>query len=266
MPKTKAKGATPRTATAIPEPEPAPSPAPQASPNGSRPAALVTGASRGIGRATCLRLARDGYDIIALARNEAELEALGIEIAQIGRKCRLIALDLAHPPAIAATLYGVHVDVLVNNAGMAVSKPFTELAPDEWHRMIDVNVNALYHVTRAVLPGMIERGHGHVCTIGSIAGRSAFIGGSCYSGTKAFVTAWSESLMLEVRDRGVKVSVVMPGGVATEFGGTQPTLADAWKLAAADVADAVSYVVGTPDSVLVHRLEVRTLNAPPARR
>jgi short-subunit dehydrogenase len=259
MPKTKAK---PKQAAST---TPAPEPAPNASPNGSRPVALVTGASRGIGRATCLRLARDGYDIIALARNEAELEALGIEVAQIGRKCRLIALDLQHPPAIAAALYGLNVDVLVNNAGIGVTKPFTELAPDEWHRMIDVNVNALYHVTRAVLPGMIERGHGHVCTIGSIAGRSAFVGGSCYAASKAFVTSWAESLMLEVRDRGVKVSVVMPGGVATGFGGKTATAADAWKLAAEDVADAVSYVLGTPATMLVHRLEVRTLNSPPAR-
>ena len=120
-------------------------------------------------------------------------------------------------------------------------------------------------LTRAVLPGMIARGSGHVCTIGSISGRSAYVGGSCYAGTKAFVTAWAESLMLEVRERGGKVSVVMPGGVATEFGGKTPTAADAWKLSAADVADAVAYVVGTPPTVLVHRMEVRTLNAPPRK-
>lgn len=231
----------------------------------TRPTALVTGASRGIGRAICFRLARDGYDIIALARTEAELESLCIEVSQLGAKCRAIVVDLTHTPAIAAVLYGVDVDVLVNNAGLGVTKPFTELAPDEWHQMIDVNVNALYHVTRALLPAMLARGSGHVCTIGSIAGRSAFVGGSCYSATKAFVTSWAESLMLEVRDRGVKVSVVMPGGVATEFGGKTPSGADSWKLSPEDVADAVSHVVRTPQSVLLHRVEVRTLNSPPVR-
>ena len=120
----------------------------------------MTGASRGIGRAICFRLARDGYDIIALARNEAELESLGIEVSQLGGKCRVIALDLTHNAAIAAALYGVEVDVLVNNAGLGVTKPFTELSPDEWHKMIDLNVNALFHVTRAVLPGMLLRGSG----------------------------------------------------------------------------------------------------------
>jgi 3-hydroxy acid dehydrogenase / malonic semialdehyde reductase len=231
----------------------------------ARLTALVTGASRGIGRAVCARLARDGYDIIAIARNEAELESLSIEVSQLGGKCRVIALDLTHNAAIAAALYGVEADVLVNNAGLGVTKPFTELSPDEWHKMTDLNINALFHVTRAVLPGMLLRGSGHVCTIGSIAGRSAFAGGSCYAATKAFVNSWAESLLLEVRDRGVKVSVVTPGGVATAFGGKTPSAADDWKLSAADVADAVSYVIGTPASVLVHRVEVRTLNAPPAR-
>jgi 3-oxoacyl-[acyl-carrier protein] reductase len=120
-------------------------------------------------------------------------------------------------------------------------------------------------VTRAVLPKMLERRSGHVCTIGSISGRSAYVGGSCYSATKAFVTAWVENLMLEVRDHGVKVSVVMPGGVATEFGGKTPTAADSWKLRAEDVAETVAHVIDTPPGVLVHRIEVRTLHSPPKK-
>jgi 3-oxoacyl-[acyl-carrier protein] reductase len=144
-------------------------------------------------------------------------------------------------------------------------KPFAELAPEDWHRMVDVNVNALFHVTRAVLPGMIARRRGHICTIGSIASRSAFVGGSCYAGTKAFVTAWAESLMLEVREHGVKVSVVMPGAVATEFNGSKPTEQDAWKLMPEDVAETVASVVNTPPHVLRHRVEVRTNNPPPSK-
>ena len=225
--------------------------------------ALVTGASRGIGRATCVRLARDGFDIIAVARTASELESLRLQVESFGRSCWGIALDLRDGAAIEAALDGVTADVLVNNAGVGIIKPLTELTSDEWRTMLDVNVNALYHVTRAVLPGMIERGVGHVCTVGSIAGRSAFAGGSCYAATKAFVTAWAESLMLEVRDQGVKVSVVMPGGVATDFGGTPARPEDAWKLSAGDVAEAIAHVIATPASVLVHRVEVRTLNSPP---
>lgn len=226
--------------------------------------ALVTGASRGIGRAIALRLARDGSEVIAVARGQGELDALRDEIVAAGGRCRPIAVDLSDAAATTQALAGLDVDVLVNNAGIGIIKPFVELAVDEWRAMLDLNVNALYHVTRAVLPGMMQRGRGHVCTIGSIGGRSAWVGGSCYGATKAFVTSWSESLMLEVRERGVKVSVVMPGGVATEFGGKVPNEADSWKLTPGDVADAVSHVLAAPGSVLVHRLEIRS-NAAPRR-
>jgi NADP-dependent 3-hydroxy acid dehydrogenase YdfG len=220
---------------------------------------LITGASRGIGRAIALRFAREGWSVIAVARKEAELGALATEI---GARCRTIALDVADAAAVASKLRGIDVDVLVNNAGVGVLKPFVELTAEEWHRMLDVNVNALFHVTRAVLPGMFARKSGHVCTIGSIGGRSVFAGGTCYGATKAFVTSWAENLMIEVRDRGVKVSVVMPGAVATEFSGNAPGGKDAWKLMPDDVAEAVAQVVLTPPHVLVHRLEVRTLTVP----
>ncbi|MEP6619177.1 MAG: SDR family NAD(P)-dependent oxidoreductase [bacterium] len=231
----------------------------------ARRLALVTGASRGIGRATCVRLASDGYAIAAVARDAVALAALKAEVESSGGSCQAIVLDLADAAAIPPALGGLDVTVLVNNAGVATTKPMADMSPIEWNHMLDVNVNALFHVTRAVLPAMLARGSGHICTIGSIAGRSAFVGGTAYCGTKAFVTAWAESLMLEVRERGVKVSVVMPGGVATDFGGKPATSADDWKLHAIDVADAVSHIVNTPPSVLVHRLEVRTLSSPPAR-
>lgn len=230
-----------------------------------RPVALVTGASKGIGRAVCLRLAREGYEIVAVARDSVQLDSLCIDIEAVGGLCGTVRLDLTDGAAIRKTLDGIEVDVLVNNAGLGIMKPFVELAPEDWEQMMALNVNALYHVTRAVLPAMLARGEGHVCTIGSISGRSAYVGGTCYAATKAFVTAWAESLLLEVRDRGVKVSVVAPGGVATGFGGKLSTSADNWKLQPEDVADAVAYVLGTPPAVLLHRVEVRTLNSPPKR-
>ncbi|MEO7454639.1 MAG: SDR family NAD(P)-dependent oxidoreductase, partial [Gemmatimonadaceae bacterium] len=109
--------------------------------------ALVTGASKGIGRATCLRLAREGYDIVAVARNAAALDALCAEIAANGGRARAIALDVTDAPAVAAALAGLDVEVVVNNAGLGVIKPFLELSGDEWQRMMDVNINALFHVT-----------------------------------------------------------------------------------------------------------------------
>jgi len=227
--------------------------------------ALVTGASRGIGRAIAERLARDGYEVVVAARDRAALDEVVAAIGATGGRARALVLDVSDPQAVAAALTGVELDVLVNNAGIGVLKPFVELTADDWQRTIDVNVNALYHVTHAVVQGMIARRSGHICTIGSISGRGAFVGGSCYGATKAFVTAWSESLMLELRDHGVKVSVVMPGSVTTHFNDHVPSDTDAWKLRPEDVADTVAHVLATPPNVLVHRAEVRTLTVPKGR-
>ena len=222
------------------------------------PTALVTGASRGIGRAIARRLAAT-HDIVAVARSQPELDALAAEIAGEGGRCRPIVLDVTDGEAVARALAGIEADVLVNNAGVGVLKPFLELSLEEWQRMVDVNFNALYHVTRAVLPGMVSRERGHVVIVGSIAGRSAFVGGSCYAATKHAVMGFAESLMLEVRDAGVKVSVVSPGSVATDFSPPKPREL-AWQLLPEDVAEAVAHAVDTPPGVLVHRIEVRALS------
>jgi 3-hydroxy acid dehydrogenase / malonic semialdehyde reductase len=216
--------------------------------------ALVTGASRGIGRAIALRLAAS-YDIVAVARSKPELASLAKEIEAAGGRCRTIALDVADEQAVAAALGDVQCDVLVNNAGVATMKPFLQLSSAEWHRMVDVNFNALFYVTRAVLPGMVDRKHGFVVTIGSLAGRNTFVGGSCYAATKHAVNGFTESLMLEVRESNVRVAVVMPGSVATEL--TVASGDQSWKLTGAQIADAVWYLVSQPASVLVSRLEVR---------
>lgn len=225
-----------------------------------KPIAVVTGASKGIGRAIALRLA-SRYEIVAVARSDDELETLAEEIESAGGSCRPRAVDVTDPEAVRAALSDIDAHVLVNNAGVGIIKPFIELTRDEWTSMVDVNFNALYDVTRAVLPAMIRRKFGHVVVIGSISGRSAFIGGTCYAATKAAVQGFTENLMLELREHGIKVSVVNPGGVATDFSGKSGD-DQHWKLAPEDVANAVAVVLDTPQDVLIHRLEVRTLTVP----
>jgi 3-oxoacyl-[acyl-carrier protein] reductase len=222
-----------------------------------RPVALVTGASRGIGRAIALRLAPT-HDLVLVARDTAKLERVARDGEALGASVRTIGVDIRNGLATAAALTGLHVDVLVNNAGVAVMKPFLDMTAEEWNQQVDVNVNALYHVTRAVLPGMVSRGAGRVCIIGSTAGRNTFVGGTCYVGTKHFVMGFAESLMLEVRDAGVQVMVITPGSVATELfpEGTNTT----WMLDPQDVAETVAFAVTTPPHMLVHRLEVRPLS------
>ena len=220
-----------------------------------KPTAVVTGASRGIGRAVAARLSKQ-YDIVALARSASPLDELAREIGGKGGSCRPIAVDLRDRDAIAKALQGVDAEVLVNNAGLGPVKPFLELSSEEWHTMVDVNFNALFHVTRALLPEMTRRRRGHIVVIGSIAARSAFVGGTCYAGTKHAAQAFVECLNLEVRDRGVKVSIVNPGSVATEF---SPRNDPSWMLSPEEVAESVAHVIDTPPDVLVHSLEVRAL-------
>lgn len=222
------------------------------------PLAVITGASRGIGRAIALRLASD-YEIVALARSDDALESLAQEIEAGGGHCRPRVVDITDPAAVRAALAGIDAQVLVNNAGVGTNKPFVDLTRDEWMRMVDVNFNALFDVTQALVGPMIERRSGHIVFIGSISGRSAYPGGTCYAATKHAVMGLSESLMLELREFGVKVSIVNPGSVATNFSARSDA---SWMLAADDVANAVADVLNTPPNVLIHRVEVRTLAVP----
>jgi 3-hydroxy acid dehydrogenase / malonic semialdehyde reductase len=221
-----------------------------------KPVALVTGASRGIGRSTALRLAAD-HDIIALARSTGDLETLAAEVKVLGSACRTITVDLADHDATDRALAGTQCDVLIANAGVGPMKPFLELTRDEWHRIVDVNFNSMFHVIRAVLPGMIARRRGHIVIVGSIAGRSAFVGGTAYAASKHAVAGFAESLMLEVREHGVKVTTINPGSVATAFS-RKPD--ESWMLSPDEVADSIAHVIATPHDVLVHSVEIRALS------
>lgn len=225
------------------------------------PVALITGATRGIGRAIAMRLA-PAYEIVGVGRNADDLQSLAREVTAAGGRCRPIPLDLRNASAIAAALGTLDADVVVNNAGVMHKKPLDQLTADEWHEMVDVNYNALFHVTRATLPAMLRRRSGHFVNIASIAGRSAFIGGAGYASTKHAVMGFSESLMLEVRDRGVRVSVVCPGSVATDL--FPPGTDLSWMLKPEDVAEAVAGVLAMPPHALVYQVEVRA--ARPGRR
>ena len=232
-----------------------------------RGTAIVTGASRGIGRAIARRLAGQ-FEVVALARTDDELRSLAAEIEHEGGRCRPRKVDVTDPVAVERALGGEEAAVVVNNAGVGNLKPMLELSLDEWHNMVAVNLNAVFYVCRAALPGMMRRGGGHIVNIGSLASRTTFVGGSCYAATKHALLAFSESLWLEVRARKVLVTVVMPGSVATELRTGAQILAGAgdtsWMLTPDDVAATVADVVTRPTNVLLSRIEIRP-NAPPPK-
>jgi hypothetical protein len=181
--------------------------------------ALVTGASGGIGRELSLILAREGYDIIAVARRAEELEALASEIRErYGRDVTVIPCDLTAPGVISSL--PEDADVLINNAGFGDYGPFVECDADKQVRMIELNVRALTELTRRILPGMVARGKGKIMNVASVA---AFEPGplmSVYYATKAYVLSFSEALQEELRGTGVTVTALCPGPTNTGFAKT----------------------------------------------
>lgn len=190
----------------------------------SRPVALITGASAGIGYEFALRLAERAYDLVLVARRRDRLEELAARVcgAHAGVRAEVVAADLADaaaPGAIAAAVAdrGLAVDLLVNNAGFGTHGRFEELAPEHEHDEIEVNVQALVALTHAFLPGMLERRRGGVINVASTAAFMPVPYMAVYGATKAFVRSFSEALHEEVRARGVRVVALCPGPTATEF-------------------------------------------------
>ncbi len=169
--------------------------------------AVVTGATSGIGKATVQALRSKGLTVYAVGRNE---EALSELAATCG--AQTIRADVRDTSAIVEALKGVEVDVLVNNAGILSTRAvFQEIDPAEIDAMIDVNLKAPMHLTRALLPGMVERRRGHLIFIGSIGGQSAFPNSSAYGASKAGLSLFCDNLRLDLLGSSVRVSEIVPG-------------------------------------------------------
>jgi NADP-dependent 3-hydroxy acid dehydrogenase YdfG len=222
----------------------------------TRRRALVTGASSGIGAATAVALARAGAEVVLVARRKDRLEAVARECP----RSRVIALDVCDAPAVDRELASIDVDILVDNAGMAIGvDKLPQGDPAEWSRVIDTNVKGVLHVIHAVLPGMVKRGSGDVVMMGSVAGRQVYPGGSIYCATKHAVRAIYETMRLDMAGSGIRFTTVDPGMVGdTEFSAIR-FRGDAEKVRAVyqgvdylrpeDVADAIVWAVTRPARV-----------------
>ena len=185
--------------------------------------ALVTGATSGIGAAFARRLARDGYDLVIVARDSDRLEKTAERLgADHGVRVEAIRADLSTDPgreAVAARLTDPTrpVDLLVNNAGLSLNTPFLRSTPEQETRLLSLNVHAVMRLTLAVLPGMVERRRGEVVNVSSVAGFGAAMPGSTYPASKAWVTNFTESVGLSVSRFGVRVMALCPGYVRTGY-------------------------------------------------
>jgi 3-oxoacyl-[acyl-carrier protein] reductase len=184
--------------------------------------ALITGAGRGIGRATAIALAKEGVNLGLVGLSMSNLEKVSAELAHHDVNVSVATADVANLDAVEQAIEHIKadlgaIDILVNNAGIAKFGGFLELTPEEWGKIIQVNVMGVYNVTRAVLPDMIERKSGDIVNISSTAGQKGAPVTSAYSASKFAVLGLTESLMLEVRKHNIRVTALTPSTVATDL-------------------------------------------------
>jgi len=184
--------------------------------------ALITGAGKGIGKAIALALAKEGVNVILVARTQEEIDNVAAKARSLRVKALAITADVADINSVNSAVekalaeFGT-IDILINNAGIAAFGKFLELEPKDWERIIQVNLMGTYYVTRAVLPNMIERQTGGIINISSTAGLSGNALTSAYSASKFAVLGLTESLMQEVRKYNIRVTALTPSTVATDM-------------------------------------------------
>jgi 3-hydroxy acid dehydrogenase/malonic semialdehyde reductase len=233
---------------------------------------LITGATAGFGEATARLFARHGHRVVITGRRRDRLDGLA---GELGRLAHAVALDVRNEAAVKAAVDGLppdfaDLDVLVNNAGLALGlEPAQDANMTDWDTMVDTNIKGLMYCTRAVLPGMVARGRGHIVNLGSVAGSYPYPGGNVYGATKAFVHQFSLNLRADLLGKNVRVTSIEPGLAETEFSlirfkgdagkaktpyrGVQPMTAD-------DIAAAIYFAVTLPPHVNVNVIEMMATN------
>ncbi|MEM7164362.1 MAG: SDR family NAD(P)-dependent oxidoreductase [Planctomycetota bacterium] len=227
---------------------------------------IVTGASRGIGQGIARVLAAAGHRVGLVARSESLLRELQDELRSAGHDhVAYAAVDLCDAKEterecvrLSQELGGI--DALVNNAGRVIRRSIVEISLEEWQAVMRTNIDGVFHATRALLPQLRAQRSGHIINVSSISGRVPLPGGSAYAASKYAVTGLSESMFHELRDDGIKVSVVFPGSVATE---SRPTSDDSWKVTPQQVGETCLHLLQTAPENCVHSVEIRPLKRPP---
>ncbi len=231
-----------------------------------KPLVIITGASSGIGAATAQAFSNAGYPLLLLARRLEKMEALSLPDAM----CR--AVDVLDREAISAAVleaeaeYG-SAEILINNAGVMMNGDPAKQSPEEWDRMIDVNLKGVMNGIHVVLPGMVERESGTIVNLGSIAGRKTFGAHSVYCGTKFGVHAITETIREEVSQKNVRVITMAPGMVGTELveASTDEAAKQGWldyaesiggPLVPEDIADAILYACQAPQRVCIREIVI----------
>ena len=225
---------------------------------------LVTGATRGIGRAIAKMMLQHGAQVAICGRQQNHVDKAVDELhAETGGKVAGKAADVRNHDEVAELFQFVDthfggLDVLVNNAGVGVFRSVSDLTVQDWRLTLETNLSGVFYCCREAFPRFQSRGGGYIVNISSLAGKNAFAGGSAYNASKFGLNGFSEAMMLDKRNDNVRVSYIMPGSVATEFGHSTDSGAD-WKIHPEDVAEIVRTLILMPERTLISRVEVRPL-------
>ncbi len=220
--------------------------------------AVVTGGNRGIGRGIVEALVAEGATVALTART---VEAAAQAAREVGGKTIGLACDVRHHDQVAWLFQQVAhdaggIDILVNNAGIGIFAPVVEMRSEDWRAVIETNLNGVFYCCHEAIPQMKKRGGGYIFNISSLAGKNPIPSGAAYNASKFGLNGFSEALMMEVRYDGIRVSYLMPGSVATEFGRGASTKAG-WALTPTDVAEVVLNLLRSPKHALYSRVEMR---------
>ena len=233
---------------------------------------MITGATAGFGKATAIRFAKNGYNIIITGRRKDRLDTLEKELLSYGKiKVLSLNFDVRKREEVASVIGNLPkewkaIDILINNAGLAVGLDHIDTGNiDDWDRMIDTNVKGLLYVTRAVAPLMVERNKGHIFNIGSIAGKDNYENGNVYCASKSAVDSLSKSMRIDFLKNNIKVTHIAPGMAVTEFSlvrfkGDEEKAKVPYigidALTADDIADAIYYCATLPAHVCINDLVI----------
>ncbi|MFL6290645.1 MAG: SDR family oxidoreductase [Thermoanaerobaculia bacterium] len=224
--------------------------------------AIVTGGSRGIGRGIAEAFLAEGWKVWICSRSQDSVDSA---LREMGGQLQGRAVDVRDQGQVERFVKEVldaegRIDCLVNNAGLGRFGPVDEISGDQFREVIETNLNGCFYFIRAVAPALKKQGSGWIVNIASLAGRNPFAGGAAYNASKFGLIGLSEAAMLDLRPHGIRVASILPGSVATEFGGGHGE--GSWKLQPADIASMVLHLINYPDNALPSLVEMRPSRPP----
>lgn len=228
-------------------------------------AALVTGGTRGVGRAVASRLAQEGATVAICGRSVVAVQQAVQTIAASGGKIVGVEADVSNLASVQQLFVFLDrelggLDILVNNAGIAVLCPVADLNPEQWQQTLATNLSAAFYCSREAIPRFRKRGGGFIVNIGSLLGMTAVAGGAAYCASKFGLNGLSEAMMIDCRQENIGVCTFLPGSIDTELFG--PNAGAEWKMHPDDIAEMVVAVLQMPRRTLVSRVEMRPLKPP----